>query len=241
MRYSSLTVILVLFGVTADGISKKPFSRKHQRIVVIDPGHGGNEHGARSADDVLEKAVALNLARLIADKLKEDCRVLLTRTDDYGLDIPNRTAVANHLNADLFISLHTGGSFLQNVGGTAIFYFENYSQPPGKDEMSSIGSLTSNDSPLQWNQIQAKYVTSSKKLAEVMQAQIFTITQDPDSKIQGAPLLVLKGADMPAILIEFGYLTNPNERNALIDNDFLALFAKAISKGIKTFFSKKRQ
>ena len=238
---ASLVALAIILGGTSAALSKQLFRQNYKGIIVLDPGHGGNDTGAQSSDGIQEKTVTLNLARMIANKLKDDFKVVLTRTDDYWLDIPNRTAVANHLNADLFISLHTGGSFLHSVDGTAIFYFENYSQPRGKKETSSIGSLTSNDSPLQWKQIQAKYVTSSKKLAEVMQAQIFTITQDPDSRVQGAPLLVLKGADMPAILIEFGYLTNPNERKALIDNDFLALFAKAISKGIKTFFSKKRQ
>jgi len=238
---ASLVAIAIILGGTSAALSKQLFRQGYKGVVVIDPGHGGNDAGAQSSDVIQEKTVTLNLAHMIANELEDDFKVVLTRTDDYWLDIPSRTAVANHLNADLFISLHTGGSFLHSVGGTAIFYFENYSQPAGKDETSSIDSLTSNDSPLQWEQIQAKYVISSKKLAEVMQAQIFTITQDPDSKIKGAPLLVLKGADMPAILIELGYLTNPNERNALIDNDFLALFAKAISKGIKEFFSKKQQ
>ena len=239
---SALTVILVLFGVIADGISKNLFSKKHQRVVVIDPGHGGNEHGARSSDDVLEKEVALNLARLIADKLKEDCRVLLTRTDDYGLDIPNRTALANYQQADLFISLHAGGSFVHSGGGTVIFYYEKHSEPDPVKETSTLDSLSADDAPLMsWNDIQERYLTSSKKLAEIMQAQIIKITQDPDSRIKSAPLSVLQGADMPAILIELGYLTNPNEGKALGDQKFLSLIAEAVSKGVKHFLSKKNK
>jgi N-acetylmuramoyl-L-alanine amidase len=239
---SALVVILAIFGVTADGISKKTFSRKHKGIVVIDPGHGGNDHGARSADDVLEKAVALNLARLIADKLKEDCRVLLTRTDDYGLDIPKRTALANYQQADLFISLHAGGSFVHSAGGTVIFYYEKHPDPDPVKETSTLDSLSADDAPLMpWDDIQERYLTSSKKLAETMQAQIIKITQDPDSRIKSAPLSVLQGADMPAILIELGYLTNPNEGKALGDQKFLSLIAEAVSKGIKRFLSKKGQ
>ena len=223
--------MLVLFGVTADGISKKPFSLKNKGIVVIDPGHGGNDHGSQSADDVLEKAVALNLARLIADKLKEDYKVMLTRTDDYWLDIPKRTALANYQQADLFISLHTGGSFVHSSGGTAIFYYEKHPEPDLVEKTPTLDSLSVDDSPLMsWNDIQERYLTSSKKLAEIIQAQIIKITQDPDS-----------GADMPAILIELGYLTNPNEGKALGDQEFLSLIAEAISKGIKRFLLKKGQ
>jgi N-acetylmuramoyl-L-alanine amidase len=237
---SAMTVILVLFGLTADGISKKPISRKHQGVVVIDPGHGGNDHGSRSADDVLEKVVALNLARLIADKLKEDLKVTLTRTDDYWLDIPKRTALANYRKADLFISLHTGGSFVHRAGGTVIFYYEKHPEPDLAKETPTLDSLSVDDAPLMsWNDIQDRYLTGSKKLAEIMQAQIIKITQDPDSRIKSAPLSVLQGADMPAILIELGYLTNPNEGKALGDQEFLALIAEAISKGIKRFLFEK--
>ena len=210
--------------------------------MVIDPGHGGNEHGARSADNVLEKAVTLNLARLIADKLKEDCKVVLTRTDDYWLDIPKRTALANYLQANLFISLHAGGSFVLSAGGTVIFYYEKHPEPDLVEETPSLDALSGDDAMLaSWQHIQERYSTSSKKLAEIMQAQIIRITQDPDSRIKSAPLSVLQGADMPAILIELGYLTNPNEGKALADQKFLALLAEAISKGVKRFLSKKGQ
>ena len=238
----ALTVILFLFGITVDGISEKPFSRKHQRVVVIDPGHGGNEHGSRSADDVLEKAVSLNLARLIADKLKGDCKVMLTRTDDYWLDIPKRTALANYQQADLFISLHSGGSFVHSAGGTVIFYYEKHPEPDLVKETPTLDSLSVDDAPLMsWNDIQERYLTSSRKLAEIMQAQIIKITQDPDSSIKSAPLSVLQGADMPAILIELGYLTNPNEGKALSNPEYLALIAEAISKGVKSYLSNKGQ
>ena len=236
----ALTVILILFGVTADGISKKPFSGKSKGVVVIDPGHGGNEHGSRSTDGVLEKAVTLNLARLIADKLKEDCKVMLTRTDDYWLDIPKRTALANYQQADLFISLHTGGSFVHSAGGMVIFYYEEHPEPDLAEETPTLDSLSVDDAPLMpWNNIQERYLTGSKKLAEIILAQIIRITQDPDNRIKSAPLSVLQGADMPAILIELGYLTNPNEGKALSDQEFLLLMAEAISKGVKRFLSKK--
>jgi len=238
----ALTVMLILFGATADGISKKPFPRKHKGVVVIDPGHGGNEHGSRSADDVLEKAVTLSLARLIADRLEGECEVMLTRTDDYWLDIPKRTALANYQQADLFVSLHAGGSFVHSAGGTVIFYYEKHPELDLVKETPTLESLSAEDTPLMsWNDIQDRYLTSSKKLAETMQAQIVKITQDPDSRIKGAPLSVLQGADMPAILIEIGYLTNPNEGKALSNPDFLALIAEAISKGVKSYLSNKGQ
>lgn len=230
----------MLFCATADGKGKKPFSQRHEGIVVLDPGHGGNDSGSRSPEGVLEKDVTLNLARLIADKLKKDCKMVLTRTDDYLLDIPKRTAVANYLQADLFISLHSGGSFLHSAGGTSIFYYEKHYQALLGKVTHTLDSLEGDDAPLMsWNDTQDRYLTDSKKFAESMQTQLIKITQDPDSAIISAPLSVLQGADMPAILIEVGYLTNPNEGKALSNPEFLSLLAEAISKGIKSFLMKK--
>ncbi len=239
---SFLSVIFVILCITADAISTNPSFQKLKGVIVLDPGHGGNDTGAQSSDGILEKAVTLNIARLIADKLNEDYKVVLTRTDDYWLDIPKRTALANYLQADLFISLHTGGSFLHSVGGTSIFYYEKNPESALQEQTPTLDSLTDEDVPfMSWNHIQDRYLSSSKKLAEHLQAQIIKITQDPDSNIKSAPLSVLQGADMPAILIELGYLTNPNEGKALGNPEFLSLLAEAISKGIGSFLSKKGQ
>ena len=235
----SFVVLTMVFWSTPAATAKEFVLRKHKGIVVLDPGHGGNDTGARGPEGILEKAVTLTLARMIENGLENEYRVVLTRTEDYWLDIANRTAVANHLNADLFISLHTGGSFQHSVGGTSIFYFKEFSEPALTFEKPTLDALTSNDSPTPWNQIQSKYLTSSKSLAEIIRAHMSRITQDPNSNIQGAPLLVLEGADMPAVLIEFGYLTHPNEGKALGDKEFLTLIANAISKGIEDYFRKK--
>jgi N-acetylmuramoyl-L-alanine amidase len=228
--------LILVCGATA-AVPKKLGIPKS--IVVLDPGHGGNDIGAQSADGILEKTVTLNMAHMIANKLGDDYQVVLTRTDDYWLDIASRTAVANNLQADLFVSLHAGGSFLHSVGGTSVFYFETQSAAGFNIKKTALDPLTDPDSPIPWNHIQDKYLSSSKKLAEIIQSKLFTITQDPDRNIQGASLVVLKGADMPAILIELGYVTNPNESKALVDENFITLMADAIIKGIEIFLSKK--
>jgi N-acetylmuramoyl-L-alanine amidase len=73
----------------------------------------------------------------------------------------------------------------------------------------------------------------------LIQFQLNNVRRPPDTKIQGAPLLVLEGADMPAVAIEIGNLSNPNEEKALGDTEFLAVIARAIAKGIDTFFAQK--
>lgn len=217
---------------------KKLVLSKYKGTVVLDPGHGGNDIGAQNAEGTQEKSVTLNLARMIADRIGDDFKVVLTRTDDYWVDIPDRTAVANNQKADLFISLHAGGAFLRSVGGTSVFYYDSYSDTTIKEKKPSLDTLDEPDAPIPWDRIQEKHLTRSKKLAQMIQSELFLITQDPDSRIRGAPLVVLKGADMPAVLIEVGYLTNPNESKALVDENFLTLISDAIIKAIEEFLSK---
>ena len=230
-------------GITGatEATAKNPVIPKYEGIVVLDPGHGGNDIGVQNSDGIQEKAVMLRLARMISERISDDVKVVLTRTDDYWVDLPDRTAVANHLKADIFISLHAGGSFLHSIGGISVFYYDNFSDSTRQAKEPPYDPLADSDAPIPWNQIQGKYLARSQKLAKMIQSELFRITQDPDSRSRGAPLAVLKGADMPAVLIELGYLTHPNESRALVDEDFLPLVSDAIIRAIEEFLSKKRQ
>ena len=233
------TIMLFIGFGAAESLAVKLVLPKYKGIVVLDPGHGGNDPGAHNSDGIEEKAVTLSLARMIADKISDDFKVVLTRTDDYGMDIPDRTAVANNQKADLFISLHAGGAFLHSVGGTSVFYYDSYSDSTIRDKKPALDPLQDPDVPIPWNHIQDRHLTRSKKFAGMVQTELFRITQNSDSSIRGAPLVVLKGADMPAVLIELGYLTHPNESKALVDENFLVLITDAIVKAIEEFLSKK--
>jgi N-acetylmuramoyl-L-alanine amidase len=235
----SITIILLNIFTAAGTPAKKLVFPKYKGTVVLDPGHGGNDLGAQNSDGIHEKAVTLNLARMIADKISDDFKVVLTRTDDYWVDIPDRTAVANNLKSDVFISLHAGGAFLHSIGGTSVFYYDRFSDSSMKEKKPSLDPLQDPEAPIPWNRIQEKHLTRSKKFAGMIQSELFAITQDPAGSIRGAPLVVLKGADMPAVLIELGYLTHPNESKAMVDEDFLALITDAIIKAIENFLSKR--
>jgi N-acetylmuramoyl-L-alanine amidase len=108
-------------------------------------------------------------------------------------------------------------------------------------ESETPQSLTDSNIPVSWDQIQTKYRITSQKLAKLIQYQLNSVRQPADTKIQGAPLLVLEGADMPAVAIEIGNLSNLNAEKALGDTEFLAVIARAIAKGIDAFFAEKSQ
>ena len=208
-----------------------------KKTIVIDPGHGGHDTGATSSGGTLEKTVALSLARLIESELKGKYRVILTRTDDYGLDVPQRTDIANHAKADVFISIHTGGSFEHQAGGITIYYFSEKSSSLSPDKKPT-GRATLDDDQILWDRLQQRHVTSSRRLAQRLRKHINQQINFMQCRITTAPLLVLRGADMPAVLFEAGYLTNPDNEKYLSNEKDLLKIARAMAAGIEGFISR---
>ena len=240
-RYAASAILLsllVLIMCPAAG-SGQPILEAGTPVVVIDPGHGGNDTGAKGPEGTLEKTVTLDLARLIADQLATRCQVVLTRSDDYGLELAERAAVANRSAADIFISLHTGNSFISSISGSAVYFYQPFTESSLTAEAQTPKTLTDSSLPLSWDQIQIKYQISSERLAKLIQHAIAGTRLSPDTKIQGAPLLVLEGADMPAVAIEIGNLSNPNEEKMLRDPESLARITRAIAQGIDAFLIEK--
>ncbi|MDY6952123.1 MAG: N-acetylmuramoyl-L-alanine amidase [Thermodesulfobacteriota bacterium] len=204
-----------------------------QKVVVLDPGHGGHDHGAVGPSGLAEKTVALNLARKVEETLRKDYAVHVTRDGDYWVSIENRTAMANHHRADLFLSLHTGGSSHHMARGMAVFFFG-----PGRGLASQkVAPVAQTKEGLRpWDHVQWRHATKSKLLADVVHRHLLAQVNPMDRGMHEAPCLVLRGADMPAILIEVGYVSHPEEEKELNDPDIITTVAEAIGKGIREFF-----
>ena len=241
-----MVIILLLFMMlahfaTAEAKSSKLDFQNQKKTIVLDPGHGGYDKGAQGPEGTFEKTVTMELARVLALELEKTYNVILTRTDDYWVDILTRTAMANHMNADMFISIHTGGSFLHQASGISLYYYEKLSTPALMLETESMGESRSSNFKELWSNIQDRHQKNSKVLAEhILKNLKKKIGENAEysADIQGAPLMVLEGADMPAILIEIGYITNPKEEKSLNDIVELTFLAQKIKKGIDEYFEK---
>ena len=205
------------------------WGRKARKVVVIDPGHGGNDTGAKGAQGTLEKDIVLSLAQLLEQQLSKKYKVILTRDGDYSLDLFRRTGTANHQKADLFLSLHTGAGFLSKASGITVYHQMDQSNRVSRDEKPTESVI--------WDEIQYKHISSSKLWAKMLQMQFDTYVGFTENDIQTAPLLVLKGADMPALMVEIGHLTNPTEEKALLDPENLQQIGTAIGESIDDYFS----
>lgn len=212
----------------------------YRKIIVLDPGHGGDEIGARGPEGTLEKTVTLNLARVLAAELQRRYRVVLTRTDDSQMSLIERTATANTLNAHAFISIHTGGSLANSTSGSIVYYYQPFAKEARSQTSEFPAKSNNTTAPILWNQVQNRYMEKSRVFAELINARLKTLSATLENRVVGAPLAVLEGADMPAILIEIGYVTNPAEEKKLRDQQYLMDLALAIEKGIDEYFEQKQ-
>jgi N-acetylmuramoyl-L-alanine amidase len=195
------------------------------RTIVIDPGHGGDERGARGRAGTLEKDVTLNVARKLKAALEArlGIRTILTRDADRMITLDERTAVANNNKADLFISLHANASGRTNVAGAEIFYLSlaEYGEEAAQiargasDALPVFGGGTREIEVIPWEMAQARYIERSAEFAKLAEAALREKLPLASPAVQQAPFRVLVGANMPAVLVEMGFLTNAAEERAL--------------------------
>ena len=201
------------------------------RTLVIDPGHGGEDQGAKGVSGLTEQKLVLDLASQLAQLVRKrlGMRVILTRNENSSLSLPERAAIANNNKADLFISLHANADLDHQAQGLAIYVLTEQSWPSFVPSASAIPGL------IHWDLAQKDYWQSSLKLAQAIQAYIVNQPQIKRRGVFTAPLLTLKGAAMPAILIEVGFLSHPQEEEKLLDPEYQELLINAIFEGILQF------
>jgi N-acetylmuramoyl-L-alanine amidase len=199
--------------------------------VAIDAGHGGADTGAQGPTGLLEKTVALELARTLATVLEPEYQVTLTRGDDYQLPLHQRTAIANSAEADLFISLHTGAAFQHSTRGVTLYYHTPIQKSVPPD--SNVGYAKETAQP--WHTIQNRHRAASLKFAEAIRDAMIASDTAAECRILSAPLPLLEGADMPAVLVEVGPITNPAIENVLSSKSGIDQLARALRLAIAEY------
>lgn len=208
-------------------------------IVAIDPGHGGDDVGAKGGKGTLEKNLTLAVARRLKGQLESrlGIRVILTREDDRGLGLDERAAVANNNKADLFISLHANASFVPAVKGATI-YIADFATPDATrvatpaTRLPVVGGGTREIALVPWDIAQLGFVQRSGEMARFVGTELQAHVPLVDPPIERAPFRVLESANMPAILIEIGYLTNPDQEAQLASEEFQVTLAQALFDAI---------
>ena len=216
------------------------------RTIVIDPGHGGEDLGARGPSGAVEKDVALSIAKRTRAELVNErgLSVFLTRDRDTELSLDERTATANNYKADLFVSIHVNASRARGVRGSEV-YFLSYqasddesrriAQAEGSAERLGRGAEGPDLALILWDMAQAEHLEESSALASHLQEELAVVTGSEGRGVKQAPFRVLVGATMPAVLVEVAFISNPEEEKLLASEAYQAKVASAIARGIERF------
>ncbi len=214
--------------------------------IVIDPGHGGDEVGAVGHKGSYEKDICLSISKILKKILEDNLgiQVFLTRDKDIPLDLIQRTAIANNYKADIFISIHTNASNRKNASGAETYFLsldatDEESLKLANYENKLIKTEFSNSSPdlnlILWDLAQTEHIQESSQLAEFIQDELNIELSIKNRGVKQAPFRVLMGADMPAVLIEVGFITNPKEEELLNNYIYQKSIANAIFRSILKF------
>jgi N-acetylmuramoyl-L-alanine amidase len=184
----------------------------YPRIVVVDPGHGGSDSGAK-ANGLVEKDLNLDVSRRLLELFAKDGRVkaYATRSSDVSVDLYERPAWANKIG-DLFVSIHMNamGSYNVEANGTEVFHY-----PHDNDEELGF---------------------TGKQLADILQRSLLAELGSSDRKVQSKRFVVIKNTTIPSALCEIGFLTNAGEAAKIADPEYRRRAAEALFKGVMEAF-----
>jgi N-acetylmuramoyl-L-alanine amidase len=222
------------------------------RMIVIDPGHGGTETGAIGPSGVPEKELTLQLARELAAKLSQRLGVsaLLTRSEDANLPHDTRTSIANQYKADLFISIHLNSSLGSGAYGTETYFLspqatdsraasaaqaENRPAPGAAAGQGDAAAERQDLDLILWDLAQSHHMAESQRFANMVQGELNQTLQLRDRGVKQAPFRVLRGATMPAVLVELGFLSNPEEEKKLQDPAYRDQLMDALTRAVARY------
>jgi N-acetylmuramoyl-L-alanine amidase len=229
-------------GDVANGLRSLGRLASAIETIAIDPGHGGDDTGVRAAGGAMEKDLTLAVARRLKAAIEGrlGIRVLLTRDDDRNLPPDVRTAVANNNKADLFISLHANASFRPASAGATIYYaaFDAAAIASAQAPVEQVPTFSGGLRDLElvaWDLAQTHHLDQSMAFAAILEERLRDRVPLAAQPIESAPLGVLEPANMPAVLIEMGFLSNAEQERLLASGQFQNTFVQGVTEAVIRF------
>ena len=216
--------------------------------IVLDAGHGGDDEGARGAHGVVEKELVLDVTKRLRARLQEaGLEVVLTRDRDVYVPLEQRTAIANEARGDLFLSIHANAASARAARGIETFFLsleasDDDARQLAARENAAFRDLTvpvvPEDDPLVailGDLAAAELLQQSDEFARLAQREVSSLNGAPSRGVKQAPFVVLMGLEMPAVLVEIGFVTNPGEAQELATERQRDRIAEALARATLEF------
>jgi len=216
--------------------------------IVIDPGHGGHDTGTIGPDGLLEKDLVVDVGRRLGKLLETHlgAEVIYTRKDDTFIPLETRTAIANQEQADLFVSIHANSSRDPNARGVETYYL-NFTSSPDALEVAARENAVSEKSIHELGDLVKKIALKEKieeshefasNVQEALHSGLATKNSGiRDRGVKKAPFIVLIGANMPSILAEISFVSNPSDERKLQTSEYRQRIAESLYRGISKYVS----
>lgn len=224
--------------------------KQHEHVIAIDAGHGGEDPGAKGPGGTLEKNVTLDVARRLAALINSapGMRAVLVREGDYYLKLHKRMALARRFKADAFVSIHADSAPNRAARGSSVYTVSNRGASSTaarwladrENASDLIGGMSLDDkddtlaSVLMDLTVTAS-MDASQRLAAAVLAELGEIGQTHQTQVQHAGFLILKSPDIPSVLVETAFISNPREERLLKDDSFRQKVAIAIFAGLNRY------
>jgi N-acetylmuramoyl-L-alanine amidase len=215
------------------------------RTVVLDPGHGGEELGTQGTKGTLEKEITLSVARRLRTLIESrlGLKVFLTREDDRTMSLDDRSAFANNHRADVFLSIHANSAVRPAMKGAEVYYLtveraDAEARKKADDNATTLPALGGGTRAIDlilWETAQARYLEQSATLAGFIEQALRPRVEMSPRAVQQAPFRVLVGANMPAALVEIGYLSNADQEGQIATASYQDQVAQALLDALIKF------
>ncbi|MGE5568866.1 MAG: N-acetylmuramoyl-L-alanine amidase [Rhodospirillales bacterium] len=212
--------------------------------VVLDPGHGGHDTGTIGPSGLQEKTLVLDVAKRLGELIEKrlGSEVIYTRTDDTFVSLEDRTRIANEHRADLFLSIHANSSRSTRISGAETFYL-NFTTSADALEVAARENATSQKSIYELQSLLKKIalkekVQESREFASAIQKSLqdgLWKNRAKDRGVKQAPFIVLIGADMPSVLTEIAFLSNPRDEAQLMQPSYRQKVAECLFQGLSQY------
>jgi N-acetylmuramoyl-L-alanine amidase len=215
--------------------------------VVLDPGHGGDDHGAEGPGGLVEKNLVLDVAQRVRQRLRAaGLRVVLTRDDDVYVPLARRTAIANEARADLFVSIHANASSAHSARGVETFFLSLAASDDAARQVAARENAAFRDAALPaaaddplvsilGDMAVADQLRESDEFARLAMQEVSGVYAVPSRGVKQAPFVVLMGLAMPASLVEIGFVSNNQEAQSLANDAHRDHIADALSRAVLEF------
>lgn len=224
MKKLLILLMVIIFPLT-DAMAQ-PARGKH--LVTIDPAHGGADTGVKISDKEYEKDITLAVSLLIKNELDKSGNVSaqLTRTSDRDVSLSERKQIVKKMQSEIFVSIHVNAGFSKNSTGFEIYF-------PG---FKGASAEQSDSKEILKDMARNKYLNDSVKLAQLIQKNMDKVFPRKSRGLRDSHVPALEGLSIPAVVVEMGFATNPEDRKKIVDASTQAAIAHALCQSIRDFF-----